>query len=105
MNVVKVDRDVAMVVHVYCKGILLVFHLCFSDTCCKCIYIDIAYVLHICCMCYIWMLRMFAMVFKCFYVFFQVFQTHVSSVSSVFRRMLQLLYLDVSTGVASLLTF
>jgi hypothetical protein len=47
-------------------------------------------------MCFIWMLRMFAMVFKCFHVFFQVFQKHVSSVSSVFRRMLQLLYLDVS---------
>jgi hypothetical protein len=30
------------------------------------------------------------------YVFFQMFQKHVSSVSSAFRRMLQLLYLDVS---------
>jgi hypothetical protein len=39
-------------------------------------------------------LRMVAMFFKCFQVFFvQVFQKHVSI---AFRRMLQLLYLDVS---------
>jgi hypothetical protein len=31
-----------------------------------------------------------------FQVFLQVFQMHVSSVSSVFRRMLQVLHLDVS---------
>jgi hypothetical protein len=34
---------------------------------------------------------------KCFQVFFfQVFQKHVSSILTAFRRMLQLLYLDVS---------
>jgi hypothetical protein len=38
----------------------------FLDVCCKCVYVDIAYVLHICCKCFIWILRMFAMVFKCF---------------------------------------
>jgi hypothetical protein len=32
----------------------------------------------------------------CFKSFFQVFQKHVSSVLTIFRRMLQLLYLDVS---------
>jgi hypothetical protein len=42
--------------------------------------------------CYVW----FAMVFKCFYVFLHGFQMHVLSVSSVFRRMLQVLHLDVS---------
>jgi len=56
-------------------------------------YVDVAYVSHIRCMCFIWMLRMVAMVFKCF---FEVFQKHISSVSTTFRRMLQLLYLDVS---------
>jgi hypothetical protein len=36
------------------------------------------------------------MVFKCFHVFFfEVFQKYISSVSTAFRRMLQLLYLDV----------
>ena len=34
--------------------------------------------------------------FKCFQVFLQMFQMHVLNVSSVFRRMLQVLYLDVS---------
>jgi hypothetical protein len=38
---------------------------------------------------FIWMLRMCC---NCF----QVFQTHALNVSSVFRRMLQVLYLDVS---------
>jgi hypothetical protein len=69
MDVAKVDRDVAyvaMVVHVCCKGLLPMFHQCFSSACCKCVYLDIAYVSHICCMCFIWMLHMVAMVFKCF---------------------------------------
>jgi hypothetical protein len=39
---------------------------------------------------------MFAMVFKYFQMFLQLFQTHVLSVSSVFRRILQVLHLDVS---------
>jgi hypothetical protein len=60
---------------------------------------------------FIWMLHMFhtyvaCVLFRCVYVcngfqvfsgvLFQVFQKHVLSVSFVFRRMLQLLYLDVS---------
>ena len=44
---------------------------------------------------FILMLRKFAMVFKCSQMFLQVFQTHVSSVSSIFRRILQVLHLDV----------
>ena len=42
---------------------------------------------------FIWMLLMF---YNSFQVFLQVFQMHVSSVSSVFRRMLQVLCLNVS---------
>jgi hypothetical protein len=38
----------------------------FSEVRCKCVYPDVTYVSHICCKCFIWMLRMFAMVFKCF---------------------------------------
>jgi hypothetical protein len=50
------------------------FHLCFPDACCKCVYLDVAYILNVCCMCFIWMLRMVAMVFKCFRNMFEVFQ-------------------------------
>ena len=49
----------------------------------------VASVLSGCCVC-------FTMVFKCFQVFLQVFQMHVSSASSVFRRMLQVLHLNIS---------
>jgi hypothetical protein len=52
----KIDRDVefvAMVVHLYCKGLLPMFHLCFSDAYCKCVYLDVAYVSQICCICFI----------------------------------------------------
>ena len=69
MDVAKVDRNVAyvaMVVHVYCKCLLPMFYLCFPDVCCKCVYLNVAYVSHICCMCFIWMLRMFAIVFRVF---------------------------------------
>jgi hypothetical protein len=100
IDVVKINWDVvyvAMVVHVCCKGLLPIFHLCFLDAYCKCVYLDVVYVSHICCMYFIWIFHMFAMVFKCFHVFFQVFHKHVSSVLSAFRRMLQLqlLHLDV----------
>jgi hypothetical protein len=45
-------------------------------------YLDVAYVL-----------QLFLSIFQ---VFLQVFQTHVLNVSFVFKRMLQVLYLDVS---------
>jgi hypothetical protein len=54
MDVVKVDRDityVAMVVHVCCKLLFLMFHLFFSDVYYKCVYLDVAYISHICCNC------------------------------------------------------
>jgi hypothetical protein len=60
------------------------FHLCFSDACCKCVYLDVAYVPHICCMCFIWM---FAYGFNGFQVFseacfkcFNCLQTYVAIV-------------------------
>jgi hypothetical protein len=46
-DVAKVDRDiahVAIVIHVCCKLLLSMFHLFFSDVCCKCVYLDVAYV-------------------------------------------------------------
>jgi hypothetical protein len=45
-DVVKVDRDVAYVAVV--------------NVCCKCVYLDVAYILHIWCKCFIWMLRIFS---------------------------------------------
>jgi hypothetical protein len=46
-DVAKVDRDVAhvaMVVHTCCKLLVSMFHLCFPEVCCKCVYLDVAYV-------------------------------------------------------------
>ena len=65
----------------------------FSDVCCKCVYLNVAYASHICCKYFIWMLRMFCNGFQ---VFLQVFHTHVPNVSSIFRRILQVLHLDIS---------
>jgi hypothetical protein len=51
-DIAKVDRDAAyvtIIVHVCCKCLFPMFHLFFSDVCCKCIYLDVAYVSHICC--------------------------------------------------------
>jgi hypothetical protein len=59
----------------------------FSDVYCKCVYLDVIYVSHICCKCFIWMLRMFAMVFncfcKCFTWMFQVFYLSFFYVASI----------------------
>jgi hypothetical protein len=96
MDVAKVDREMLHMLHMFHRHVARVcfecfrgmFHLYFPDACCKCVYLDVAYVSHIRCMCFNWKLHMVAMVFKCFQVFFQVFQKHVSSVSTVFRRML-----------------
>jgi hypothetical protein len=52
MDFAKIDQDVAyvaMVVHLCCKRLSLMFHLFFSDICCKCIYLKVAYVSCICC--------------------------------------------------------
>jgi hypothetical protein len=65
----------------------------FLDVCHKCGYLDVAYVSHICCKGFIWILLMF---YNGFEVFLQVFHMHISSVSSDFKRILQMLHLDVS---------
>jgi hypothetical protein len=82
---------VAMVVHICCKFLLSMFHLCFY-ACCKCVYLDVAYVSHIDYKCFIWMLCMFASVF---HVFLQVFHTHILNVSFVFRCMFQVFHRNV----------
>jgi hypothetical protein len=96
MNVAKVDQNVAyvaMVAHVCYKGLFPMFHLCFWTYCCKCVYLNVAYVLHICCRCFICILHVFAMVFKllscifasvsetCFKCYIYL-QTYVASVAS-----------------------
>jgi hypothetical protein len=52
--------------NVYFKCFIGMFQQCFPDACCVCVYLHVAYVPHICCMCFIRMLRIVAMVFKCF---------------------------------------
>jgi hypothetical protein len=50
-DVAKVDCDVAyvaMVVHVCYKLMFPMFNLFFLDVCCKFVYLDVAYVSHIC---------------------------------------------------------
>jgi hypothetical protein len=98
MNVAKVDQDVAHVaaaVHVCCKHLFQIFHLFFFIRILQvCLFWNVVYISHICCICFILMLHMFCNdIFKCF---LQVFQKHVSSVSSVFSYMLQMFHLDVS---------
>jgi hypothetical protein len=61
-------------------------------------YLDVAYVSHICCKCFIWILCMFCNGFQ---VFFWCFFASVSEACFkyfhlLFRRMLQVLHLDVS---------
>ena len=90
MDVAKVDRGVAyvaMVVHVCCKRLFLMFYLFFRRMLQVCLF-DVAYVSYMYCKCFIWILHMFAMDFECFQVFLQLFQTHVSNILSVFRYML-----------------
>jgi hypothetical protein len=76
MDVAKVDRDVsyvAMVVHLCCKSLSLMFHLSFSDVYCKCVFIWRLHMLHAyvanvlsgCCV-------HVAKIFKCFCVFLYV---------------------------------
>jgi hypothetical protein len=46
MDIAKVDRDiayVAMIVHIYCKLMFSMLYF-FPDVCCKCVYLDVAYV-------------------------------------------------------------
>jgi hypothetical protein len=91
MDVAKIDGDVlyvAMVVHLCCKLLFLIFHLLFQTyvasvfiwilhmfhTYVASIFLDAAYV--------------FTMVLSIFQVFLQMFQMYVSSVSSVFKCML-----------------
>jgi hypothetical protein len=58
--------------------------ICFLDVCCRCVYLNVAYVSHICCKCFIWMLYSGVFVsvsdacFKCFICL----QTYVASVAS-----------------------
>jgi hypothetical protein len=55
MDVAKVDRNVAyvaIVVHICCKLLFLMFHLFFPDVCYNCVYLHVAFVSHICCKCF-----------------------------------------------------
>ena len=52
MDVVKVDRDVAYVVMgvcTYVANLCSQCFICFLFVYCKCVYLDVAYISHICC--------------------------------------------------------
>jgi uncharacterized membrane protein len=51
MDVAKVDRDIAHVAMLYMMLQAFVPNVSaiFSDVCCECVSLDVAYVLHICC--------------------------------------------------------
>jgi energy-converting hydrogenase Eha subunit C len=73
MDVAKVDRDVSyvtMVVHLCYKRPFSMFHLSFSDVCCKCVYLEVAYASRICCKCFYldvaYVLQRFSSVSVCF---------------------------------------
>jgi hypothetical protein len=78
IDVVKVDRDVYVttVIHVCCKLLFPMFYPIFLDVCCKCVYLDVAYVHTYVCKCFIWMLCMFLQ-------WFQVFLGVFASISDV----------------------
>jgi hypothetical protein len=57
----------------------------FPDVCCKYVYLDVVYVSHICCKCFILMLRMFYNSFECFSGIF----------CKCFRCMLQVFHLSL----------
>jgi hypothetical protein len=76
----KVDRNVAhvaMVVHVRCELLFSMFYQFFSDVCCKCVYLDVAYA-------FTHMMQVFyldvAYVYNGFKYFYKCFQLHVSCV-------------------------
>jgi hypothetical protein len=91
MDVVKVDRDAAyaaMVVHICCKLLFPPCFICFfANACCKCVYLYVAYVLHICCKCFIcfFLQAHFASVFICM---LHMFHTYVVSVLSGYAYVL-----------------
>jgi hypothetical protein len=78
----------------------------FSDICCKCVYLDVVYVLHISYRCFIWMLRMCCNGFQVFYVFF------ASVLDACFKRFISFrmyvvgvcnwMFFKIGSGVVSL---
>jgi hypothetical protein len=72
------------------------FHLCFRMYVASVFYLDVAYFSYICCKCFIWILRMFCNGFKCFSrCLFANISKACFKYLSAFRRMLQLLHLNI----------
>jgi hypothetical protein len=65
MDVAKVDRDVAYNVASFCSQCFI----CFPDVCCKCVYLDVAYVSHMLQVFYLDIVYVSAMVSSVFQVF------------------------------------
>jgi hypothetical protein len=83
MDVANIDRDVAyvtMVVHVCCKPQCSIF---FSNVCCKCVYLDVAYVfthmLQVFYLNVVYVALAIHVCSKCMFQIFQLFQMYVAS--------------------------
>jgi hypothetical protein len=68
IDVTKVNQDVAYIAIAiqYVASVCSKCFICFSDICCKCVYLDVAYVSHICYKYFVWTLHMFAVDFQVF---------------------------------------
>jgi hypothetical protein len=87
------QRYVATYVANFCPQCFI----CFSYVCCKCVYLDVAYVFtHMLQVFYLDVVYVLQWFFKCFMCFFVSASTYVSNISSVFRLMLQVLCLNIS---------
>jgi hypothetical protein len=107
-DVAKVDSDVAhivMVVHLCCKLLFSMFHLFFSNICCKCIYLDVAYVFKRMMQVFYldeWMLCMFYDGFKCFS---GIFASHSNACFICFHTYVAIVasrYFKTRSSIASL---
>jgi hypothetical protein len=103
MDVAKVERDVA---YVSMGTVMLQMSVpnvssVFSNICCKCVYLNVAYISHICCNCFMWMSRMCCNSFQ----LFRVFVVMVSDVCFIYLQMyvanVVFGYLKSKLGVAS----
>jgi hypothetical protein len=68
-DVAKIGRDVsyvAMVVHTCCKLPFSMFHMFFETHVASVVIWILHMFSHVCCKCFIWMLRIFAMILMCF---------------------------------------
>jgi hypothetical protein len=87
--------------YMYVASVCFKYFICFLDVCCRCVYLYVAYVLYICCECFIRMLHMFSNGFSsvfasisdaCFKCFICL-QTHIANVHLDVSKVDQVLHI------------